>query len=193
LYSGTDVLYIDGSYPDGTALLLDRMNPGAPNDIMALSLGADRTMRPVLQTSASVQSGALSPDGRWIAYTSNESKSYQIYVQPFPSGGGKWQITTEGGVEVHWSRDGRELFYREREGRLMVIAIQSQPTFQAGKPKLLFDEHRTLFTTVGVSFDVSLDGKRLLLTGLGTGDQVRRVNVILRWGDEVRQHFGSTR
>ena len=190
LYSGTDVLYIDGLYPDGKALLLDRMNPGIPYDIMALQLEGDRKLRPVLQTSASEHSGSLSPDGRWIAYTSNESGSYQIYVQPFPRAGGKWEITTDGGGEVHWSRDGRELFYREGS-RLMVVAVQTRPAFQAGKPKLLFDEYRTLFTTVGVSFDVSLDGKRLLLTGLGTGDQLRRVNIVLNWAGEVRRHFGS--
>ncbi len=73
----------------------------------------------------------------------------------------------------------------------MVVAVQTRPAFQAGKPKLLFDEYRTLFTTVGVSFDVSLDGKRLLLTGLGTGDQLRRVNIVLNWAGEVRRHFGS--
>ena len=192
LYSGTDVLYIDGLYPDGTALLLDRMNPGAPYDIMALPLEGNRTLRPVLQTSANQHSGSLSPDGRWIAYTSNESGSYQIYVQQFPPAGGKWQITADGGTEVHWSRDGRELFYREGS-RLMVAAIQTRPAFQAGKTQLLFDEYRTLFTTVGVTFDVSLDGKRLLLTGLGTGDQVRRVDVVLHWAEEVRRHLGSDR
>jgi hypothetical protein len=187
LYSGTDELYIDGIYPDGMTLLLDRVRP-EPYGIMALPLGGDRKLRPVLQSSAFEHSGALSPDGRWIAYTSNETQSYQIYVQPFPPGGGKWQITTDGGVDVHWSRDGRELFYREGSA-LMVVAIQTQPAFQAGKPKLLFEEHRTLFSTVGHTFDVSLDGKRLLLTGLGTGDQGHRVNVILHWVEEVRRHF----
>jgi serine/threonine-protein kinase len=191
LYSGTDELYIDGIYPDGMTLLLDRVRP-EPYGIMALPLGGDRKLRPVLQSSAFEHSGALSPDGRWIAYTSNETQSYQIYVQPFPPGGGKWQITTDGGVDVHWSRDGRELFYREGSA-LMVVAIQTQPAFQAGKPKLLFEEHRTLFSTVGHTFDVSLDGKRLLLTGLGTGDQGHRVNVILHWAEEVRRHFESNK
>jgi serine/threonine-protein kinase len=187
LYSGTDELYIDGLYPDGMTLLLDRVKP-EPYGIMALPLGGDRKLRPVLQSFAFEHSGALSPDGRWIAYTSNETQSYQIYVQQFPPSGGKWQITTDGGVDVHWSRDGRELFYRQGSA-LMVVAIQTQPAFQAGKPKLLFEEHRTLFSTVGHTFDVSLDGKRLLLTGLGTGDQGRRVNVILHWAEEVRRHF----
>jgi serine/threonine-protein kinase len=191
LYSGTDELYVDGLYPDGKTLLLDRVKP-EPYGIMALQLGGDRKLRPVLQSSAFEHSGALSPDGRWIAYTSNETQLYQIYVQPFPPSGGKWQITTDGGVDVHWSRDGRELFYRQGSA-LMVVAIQTLPTFQAGKPKLLFEEHRTLFSTVGHTFDVSLDGKRLLLTGLGTGDQGHRVDVILHWAEEVRRHFESNK
>ena len=93
---------------------------------------------------------------------------------------------------MHWSHDGRELLYREGS-RLMVVAVQTQSAFQAGKPKLLFDEYVTLLTTLGVSFDVSLDGKRLLLAGLAAGDRVRRVNVILHWGDELRRHLASNR
>src|SRR5437762_6529613 len=82
----------------------------------------------------------FSPDGRWLAYASNETGRYEVYVQPFPGPGGKWQISTEGGREPAWARSARELFYRNG-GKMMVADVLTQPTFTAARPRMLFEGH----------------------------------------------------
>ena len=79
----------------------------------------------------------ISPNGRWVAYISDESGQDEIYVQPFPEGGQRWLISTGGGIEPMWSRDGRELFYRNGN-QMMAVPTDTEPGFNAGTPRLLF-------------------------------------------------------
>ena len=92
-------------------------------DLWVLPLTSDRKPFPVLQTMFDETEGQFSPDGRWIAYVSNESGRPEVDVQPFPAPGGKWQISTMGGSQVRWRSDGRELYYLAPDGRLMAAAI----------------------------------------------------------------------
>jgi Tol biopolymer transport system component len=90
--------------------------------------------QPFLQTQANEFAAQFSPDGRWLAYVSDESGRNEIYVQPYPGTGGKWQLSTNGGTEAVWNRNGRELFYRSGNA-MMAVEITSQPGFVPRSPR----------------------------------------------------------
>jgi dipeptidyl aminopeptidase/acylaminoacyl peptidase len=125
------------------------------DDIWTLSLD-DRRARPWLQTVSSEYGGRLSPDGRWMAYMSNESGLDEIYVQPFPGPGVKRLVSEGGGLNPIWSRDGRELFYR-RGADIVAVGVEMEPTFTVGKSAVLFSGRYRLS---GRDYDVSPDGTR---------------------------------
>jgi serine/threonine-protein kinase len=133
----------------------------------------------------------LSPDGRWLAYAADdESGRREIYVQPYPGLGGKFQISTGGGNEPQWSRDGRELFYRSGN-KMIAVAIATEGGFVAGKPRQLFEGNyiTTLAGWVRANYDVSPDGQRFLM--LKRVDQGRerpaQINVVLNWSEELKR------
>jgi serine/threonine-protein kinase len=119
-----------------------------------------------LRTPANETVPRFSPDGRWIAYRSSESGEYQIYVRPFPSaGGGKWQISTDGGLYGLWSNNGRQLFYVTTDNRIMVVdyAVEGA-SFVPGKPRLWSDKQ--LFYTGAMNLDLAPDGKRFVVLAM---------------------------
>jgi serine/threonine-protein kinase len=133
----------------------------------------------------------LSPDGRWLAYAADDdSGRREIYVQPYPGLGGKFQISTDGGNEPQWSRDGRELFYRSGN-KMIAVAIATEGGFVAGKPRQLFEGNyiTTLAGWVRANYDVSPDGQRFLM--LKRVDQGRerpaQINVVLNWSEELKR------
>jgi hypothetical protein len=134
-------------------------------------------------------SAQFSPDGRWLAYVSNESGRPEIYVQPYPRSGGKWQMSTEGGTEPMWNPNGRELFYRNGE-RMMAVEVTSQPTLSASRPRMLFEGqyYLTPFPQTNPAYDVSRDGQRFLM--IKEGDQAvvgTQINVVQNWFEELKQ------
>ncbi len=90
-----------------------------------------------MQSTFSQSNAQFSPDGHWVAYTSNESGRLEVYVQPFPGPGGKWMISTEGGTYPLWARNGREIFFRS-DDKMMSASVETQPSFKAGTPRMLF-------------------------------------------------------
>lgn len=121
--------------PDGKQLIITFQN-----DIGLLSMESTGEVTPLVRTTFTEGRAYLSPDGRWLAYQSNESGQNQIYVQPFPElDSGRWQVSPAGGAEPAWARNGRELFYLDGAGGLMTVPIQTQPAFSAGNPTKLFD------------------------------------------------------
>jgi Tol biopolymer transport system component len=118
--------------PDGQALAFIAIDPATGYDLWVLPL-KERKPRLFLQTPFNESTPRFSPDGRWLAYVSNESGRYEIYVQPYPGPGGKMQISTDGGTEPVWNPNGRELFYRSGN-KMMVADIVSQTSFSATKP-----------------------------------------------------------
>ncbi len=126
----------------------------------------------------------FSPDGRWIAYVSDESGQYEVYVRPYPGPGGKWQVSTQGGGEAIWSRDGNELFYRNGN-KWMAVAVNLEPEFKAETPRVLFDG--PYVDVGGLSFDVTPDGQRFLLLEPAAQDPVTHLNVVLNWFEEVKR------
>jgi Tol biopolymer transport system component len=122
--------------PDGKLLVYVDYDPASGADIWILPLEGDRKPRPFLRTPFSENYPQISPDGKWIAYESNESGRFEVFVQPFPSGGRKWQASTDGGKSAHWSRDGRSLFYRNRNA--MMTASWQPENETVAKPKIVF-------------------------------------------------------
>ena len=123
-----------------------------------------------------------------MAYISDESGRYEVYVQPFPGPGGKWQISTEGGTEPVWNPKGRELFYRNAS-KMMAVDVATQETFSAGKPKVLFEGPYVPTPRSFPDYDVSPDGQRFLM--LKANEQAQgapaQINVVLNWFEELKR------
>ena len=129
----------------------------------------------------------LSPDGRWIAYTSDESGGAEVLVQSFPEPKGRTQISISGGTEPVWSRDGRELFYLDGDA-MMAVEIRTSPTFTAGTPRRLFEGRFARSPNTVASYDVSADGQRFLRVQPMHPDPPRdRIQVTLNWFEELKR------
>jgi len=115
------------------------------------------TATPIVEPAGRYSHLHLSPDGKWLAFTADDSGRSEIYVQSFPSGGSRRQISTDGGVRPLWSHDGREIFYRGRQGQMLAVAVTTEPVFEAGEPRLVFKE-----PTTG-RYDLAPDGERFLV------------------------------
>jgi serine/threonine-protein kinase len=150
---------------------------------------ADRSVHPFLATQFNEGAASFSPDGRWLAYMSNESGRPEVYVQPYPGPGGKWQISAGGGTEPLWNHNGRELFYRSGN-RMMSVQVATEGAFTASKPTVLFERGyaASQFPATGIAYDVSRDGQRFLM--VKEPDQASpaaQINVVLNWFDELNR------
>jgi Tol biopolymer transport system component len=125
----------------------------------------ERVAKPLLQRKGTVRNAQFSPDGRWMAYASTETGSMEIYVSPFPSANGKWQVSSGGGEEPRWRQDGKELFYLSADGKMMAVAVTAGVSFEAGSPVALFQTRRRqeIGSQDVFSYDVSGDGQRFLI------------------------------
>jgi serine/threonine protein kinase/Tol biopolymer transport system component len=173
--------------PDGRLLSFLEVNPATGYDIWILRL-SDHKELPFLKTPFNESVPRFSHDGRWLAYISNESGRYEVYVQPYPGPGGKWQISTEGGTEPVWNPNGRELFYRTGN-KLMAVDIATQPGFSAGKPRMLFEGQYRPTPLSNPNYDVSPDGQRFLLVKPSEQEQAAptQINVVLNWFEELKR------
>jgi serine/threonine-protein kinase len=173
--------------PDGQLLAFIEINPSTGADIWTLRL-SDRKAQPFLRTPFNERVPRFSPDGHWLSYVSNESGRYEVYVQPYPGPGGKWQISTEGGSEALWNRNGRELFYRNGD-KMMSVAISTQPSFAAGNPRQLFKGDYQMNATGIPEYDISPDGERFLMVKPVEQQQAAptQINVVLNWTEELKR------
>jgi Tol biopolymer transport system component/predicted Ser/Thr protein kinase len=173
--------------PDGQLLAFFEVGPTTGRDIWVLRL-ADRKAQPFLRTPFNECAARFSPDGRWLTYMSDESGHNEIYVQPFPGPGGKWQISTDGGTEPMWNRNGRELFYRSGD-KMMAVDIATQPGFAAGKPRMLFEGQYRLTPGTAPNYDVSPDAQRFLMLKPSESAETTptQINVVLNWFEELKQ------
>jgi Tol biopolymer transport system component len=157
----------DGRY---IVFLRFRFDATLANDVWFLPLFGDRKPSLLLHTSFQKVQSQLSPDGRYLAYATNESDTYQIVVQSFPDPTrGRWHITAQGGTEPSWRRDNRELYYLAPDGKLMAVEVESNPTFKFGKPTPLFQTTLTQQQPVPASRRyVNADGQRFLMISTPT-------------------------
>ena len=141
---------------------------------------------------------AFSPDGRWLAYASNESgTANEVYVRPFPGPGGKWQISTGGGGWPKWSRNGKELFYRTPDSKILVVPYAaSGDSFRAGKPQLWSPGQFTDRGLGNPNFELHPDGKRFaVLKSSGTEQTpaVNKVSFVFNFFDEIRRKLPASK
>jgi serine/threonine-protein kinase len=140
-----------------------------------------------LQSEYQFLGPAFSPDGHWIAYTSNVSGQMEVYVQSYPELGERHLISSAGGSEPLWAHSGREIFYRQ-DDRYMAVDVATTPRFSASKARLLFTGSYVTDTPVR-SYDLSLDDKRFLMVRINPGQEpaATRINIVLNWTEEVRK------
>ena len=155
------------------------------NDVWILEMSGERKAFPFLQTQADEVDAQFSPDGRWIAYVSNESGMNQVYVAPFPAAGGKWQISRNGGTEPRWRGDVQELFFLSPESKLMAATIRvNGASLEVGNAQTLFDVHPA--NPPGYHYDVTNDGKRFLVDTTREGASTP-LALVVNWTAELKR------
>ncbi|HSE30218.1 MAG TPA: protein kinase [Pyrinomonadaceae bacterium] len=180
--------YLKAILRDGETALLDSQLQTTTGSISKITLMPGAQVTPVVSTPQFNHfAAAVSSDGRWLAYQSNESGRPEIYVRDFAEDGGRWQISTGGGQEPHWSPEGRELYYRNN-GSLMVVPIETKTNFQAGTPKNLFGEVYDLRSNTGETFEVDPSGGRFLLIRPPKEEvSSAQVRIVLNWFSELQR------
>ncbi len=168
---------------DGQHLLFMEIHPESRGDIWVLSRAPDHSISSVIATKFYENWAAFSPDGDWLVYVSDESGRSEVYVQPFPGPGKRWQISPDGGSFPVWSTDGMEVFYRQRDGWIMSVAVETEPVFVAKDPQRLFEGRFT------GSFDVTANGQRFVMTQSveDSGALVTELRVVLNWFEELKR------
>jgi serine/threonine-protein kinase len=191
----SDYLQAPGSFsPDGATLAFTEWHPENGNsDILLLDLRS-RRVTPFLNSRADECLPVFSPDGRWIAYSSDEGKSdvWEVYVRTFPGPGGKWLISHEGGIEPLWAHNGKQLFYRSLDGQqAWVVDVQTDGGFSPGKPRLLFKGQGLEQSGMSRGWDLSLDGRRFLMVKMEERKPQPVIEMILvqNWFDELKRLF----
>src|SRR5262249_51887885 len=150
---------------DNRFVLYHSVNPKTDGDLWILPLEKHAKPFVFLNTSADERAGQFSPDGRWVAYQSNASGQFEIYVRPFPGPGGQWQISASGGIQARWRPDGKELYYLAPDGKLMAAPIVVKgSTVEPGDPIPLFQPPIATGPTSSyrAQYDVAPDGRFLI-------------------------------
>ena len=182
LTSGSRLMIPKSWSPDGRFLMYAQLNPATRADLLAIPMDGERKPFVVVQSAANEDQGVFSPDGHWVAYTSNESGLSEIYVIPFPpsSTGGRWLVSKGGGVMPRWRRDGKELFYISPDSQMMAMDVTTSPVFQPGNPHPLFqtDIVDTGIRTGPTSWDIAPDGRFLIISETSTDASL---TVLLNW------------
>jgi Tol biopolymer transport system component len=167
--------------PDGTLLTLTAFSPRTGGDILLYSFEKGE-LQPWLATPGDEQRAIFSPDGRWVAYESDETGQYEVYVTAYSGTGGKWQVSSGGGEMPQWRADGRELFYTTPDDEMMAVSVETDGTFRHGTPVKLFDAPGVLRFGVASTWDVSSDGERFVFLAPGDDRVVEPGTVTLVQG-----------
>ena len=167
---------------DGGTLAFDERKPSAEHDIWVMSRGGEPT--PFQRTDHDESAPAFSPDGKWLAYVSDESGRSAIWVQPFPGPGAKWLVTPEGGAEPAWSKSGSELYFR-RGNQFIAVPVAPGVEFSWGKAQVVFESRYEMLEGAR-NYDVSPDGKSFVAVRSEGAAAAEQFNVVLNWFAELR-------
>jgi eukaryotic-like serine/threonine-protein kinase len=184
-----------GITADGMRVVFQEQTPTRARDLGLLTLAPTPHVEPLLETRFEERGGIVSPDGRWLAYESNSSGRFEIYVRPFPNvGAGQWQVSNAGGVQAVWARSGRELFYLAPDGALLTVPVDPRGTTwsEGTATKLVAGRY---YTGAGAfaarQYDVSPDGQRFLMIKEGGGtDQAAappQIIIVQHWTEELKR------
>ena len=168
--------------PDGSQLVYYQIDPTTARDLWVLDPETAGSARPYRATQANERGVRLSPDGRWLAYVSNESGRDEVHVESFPSRTSRWTVSTSGGTEPVWSRDGRELFYREGQ-RMMAVPVETAASLDPGSPRLLFEGPYDREIVGNPNYDVAPDGRFLMIRR--DEPTSSHFHVALDWAEEL--------
>ena len=177
----------DGKFPtdwsrDGRFIAYNRAGPEGETDVWVLPLFGDRKPIPFVQSEFQELFGYFSPNGRWLAYVSDQSGRAEVYVRPFPVSAGISPVSTGGGRQPRWRRDGKELFYLSPHGKLMVVEVNAGDRFRAGVPKALFQMRLPMdFDWSSGNYAVTADGQRFLVTTPAGEAASPTITVVLNW------------
>jgi len=182
-----------GSFtPDGATLAFVGRHPETGYDILLLDMKG-RRVTPFLNSKAAEGWPEISPDGRWLAYSSDESGGYEVWVRPFSGQGGRWQISREGGTEPIWSKDGRQLFYRQSgtslADQVWVADVRTEGGFSSGKPRLLFDMQGFMGKEAVRGWDLWPDGRGFLMVKMEERkpQPVTEMVLVQNWFEELKR------
>jgi Tol biopolymer transport system component len=169
--------------------ILCTLQPSAGGSDLVLIPASGGKMAPFLATKDNETNGQISPDGKWVAYASNESGDWEIYVTTFPTATGKWQVSRGGGTEPRWRGDGKEIFYIGARSTLMAVPVNSEATFSSGNPTPLFQSQlrAPVSSTDLFNYDVTKDGQRFLVNHYAKPRQVAPLRVVLNTTAELRK------
>ena len=149
---------------DGRFLIYTVLSQNTQHDLWILPMTGERKPFPFLQSTSNEEHGRFSPDGHFIAYSSDESGKWEVYVQTFPISGGKWLVSRDGGAQPRWRADGKEIFFIAPDRNLMAADVRLEgSTFEAGAPKALFQTQLISYPNPRNSYAVSADGQRFVI------------------------------
>ena len=171
---------------DGRFILYETANPKTRWDLWVLPMSGARQPSPFLQTEFNEQQAQFSADGKWIAYTSDESGAPEVYVRTFPDSGAKWRVSTGGGGQPRWRRDGRELFYIAADKQLMAVDVKLGATFEASVPQALFRTRVLALTDFRNEYAVTADGQRFLINSRAEETDAAPISIVVNWTADLK-------
>ncbi|MGH9672691.1 MAG: TolB family protein [Bryobacteraceae bacterium] len=182
LFKSLEAKYVADWSPDARFLLYTVIRAKTGLDLFAVPMDGDRTPIPVVQSEFNDTAGVFSPDGRWIAYQSNESAPAQVFVQGFPKAAGRFQVSTNGGVRPNWRRDGREIYYLSPDRKMMAVEVKADGlAFETGRPRVLFQTRVAGAPPFVNTYDVTADGRRFLINLELETAATTSITVVMNW------------
>ncbi len=178
-----------GITPDGTRVVIYEQNPSGTRDLKVVTIAASPQVQALIATPFEERGGTVSPNGRWLAYESDHSGRFEVYVRPFPAvSDGLSQVSTGGGVQPAWVATGRELVYRAPDGAVMAVPVTaSGTTWSSGTPTEIIKPHYFAGTGVSRSYDVSANGQRFLMIKEDAATSSVPIMVVQNWFEELRR------